>query len=245
VRRHLGTVYISSKVTVGRSDVIEAVLECPQPHGWIRLAAERYSAKIEILDSKILPGGIVEHLFELQVDPGMVNELMTVIEQDRDVIGVDFMKSKGGHVYGSVSSKRCTVCKQVAKSRCFLASLVIGTTGRPQWTVLGGNDSYRDLVAGIEKQGIPYELRLLKELQDSELLTSRQEEVLSIAFASGYFDFPKGTGLKQLAAQTGVKESTLAEILRRGQRKILRDYLERKSRLSHAGTRSGKSLLEE
>ncbi|HYB06756.1 MAG TPA: helix-turn-helix domain-containing protein [Nitrososphaerales archaeon] len=209
--------------------MIEAVLECPQPHGWIRLAAERYGASIEILDSKILPGGIVEHLFELQVDPGSTEDLMKLIEGDRDVIDVDFMKSNAGQVYGSVSSKRCTVCKQVAKSKCFLSSLVIGTQGQPHWTVLGGKDSYKELVDGLEKSKIPYHLRLLKELHEGELLTSRQEEILSIAFESGYFDFPKRIGLKGLALRTGVKESTLAEILRRGQRKIVHDYLERKT----------------
>lgn len=209
--------------------VIEAVLECPQPHRWIRIASEDYGTLIEILDSKVLPGSVVEHLFELQVDPGRAEDLMKTIRADKDVIDVDFMRMKGGHIYGSVSSKRCTVCKQVAKSKCFLSSLVIGTQGQPHWTVLGGNDSYRDLVTGLERSKIPYHLRLLRELQENELLTERQEEILSIAFESGYFDFPKKVGLKGLALRTGVKESTLAEILRRAQRKILRDYLARKS----------------
>jgi len=210
--------------------VIEAVLECPQPHGWIRLAAWEYGALIEILDSKVLPGGVVEHLFELQVEPGRTEDLMKMIRDDKDVMDVDFMQTKGGHVYGSVSSKRCTVCKQVARSKCFLSSLVIGTEGQPHWTILGGNDSYRELVTGLEHSKIPYHLRLLKELQENELLTSRQEEILSIAFENGYFEFPKRVGLKELAARTGVRESTLGEILRRGQRKILRDYLEKKSK---------------
>jgi len=210
--------------------VIEAVLECPQPHGWIRVAAERYGASIEILDSKILPGRVVEHLFELQVTPESMEDVMKMIQSDRDVIDVDFMRSKAGHVYGSVSSKRCTVCKQVAQSKCFLSSLVIGAQGQPHWTVLGGKDSYRELVDGLEKAKIPYHLRLLKELRESELLTSRQEEILSIAYESGYLDFPKRIGLKGLARKTGIRESTLAEIIRRGERKIVREYLERKTR---------------
>jgi predicted DNA binding protein len=211
-------------------DMIEAVLECPQPHSWIRLATDQYSASIEILDSKVLPGGIVEHLFELQVDPSYVEDLMKVIRNDEDVIEVEFLKSKDGHVYGSVSSRRCTVCKEVARSKCFLTSLVIGTQGQPHWTVLGGNESFKGLVSGLEKYKVPYHLRLLKELEESELLTHRQREILSMAYENGYFDFPKKTGLKGLAQRTGVKESTLAEILRRAQKKVLRDYLVRKSK---------------
>ncbi|MDG7006881.1 MAG: helix-turn-helix domain-containing protein [Nitrososphaerota archaeon] len=60
------------------------------------------------------------------------------------------------------------------------------------------------------------------------MLTTRQEQILSIAFEGGYFDFPKGVGLKELASETGIKTSTLAEILRRGQRKILGEYLTRR-----------------
>ena len=212
--------------------MIEAVLECPQPHSWIRLATDKYSASIEILDSKYLPGGVVEHLFELQVDPSRVEDLMKIIRMDKDVIEVEFLKSKDGHVYGSVSSKRCTICKEVARSKCFLASLIIGTQGQPHWTVLGGEESFKGLVAGLVEYKVPYHLRLLKELQESELLTRRQREILSIAYESGYFDFPKKTGLKGLAQRTGVRESTLAEILRRGQKKVLRDYLVRKPQIT-------------
>ena len=211
--------------------MIEAVLECPQPHSWIKLASTAYSAKVEILNSKMLPGGIVEHLFELQVEPSLVEALLKTIKSDKDVIDVDFMRSKGGHVYGAVSSKRCTVCKQIAQSKCFLASLVIGNRGEPQWTVLGGERSFDDLIRGLDRESIPHELRLMKELKESALLTSRQEEILLIALESGYFDFPKKVGLKELASKTGVRESSLAEIIRRGQRKVLHDYMTRKSLL--------------
>ena len=63
------------------------------------------------------------------------------------------------------------------------------------------------------------------------MLTSRQEQIRSIAFETGYLDFPKKVGLKELADQTGIKTSTLAEILRRGQKKVLGEYLARRSLL--------------
>jgi len=65
-------------------------------------------------------------------------------------------------------------------------------------------------------------------LEDSDLLTTRQEQLLTIAFERGYFDFPKKIGLEELASLVGIRASTLAEILRRGQRKILGEYLARR-----------------
>ena len=86
-------------------------------------------------------------------------------------------------------------------------------------------------MAALERKKIPFQVDLRKTLEDSELLTARQEQILTIAFERGYFDFPKKLGLVELAASTGIRTSTLAEILRRGQKKILGEYLARRSLL--------------
>lgn len=211
--------------------MLEAVLRCGQPHRWIDLAVNRYSATVELLDSKILPKDVVQHLFDIQVEPGVAEELLAAIRQDKDVIEMEAMRSKSGHIYGATASRRCTVCKQVAESRCFLESVSVIPNGRAQWTILGNDESFRELLGALERRKIPVEVIQRKNLKDSELLTARQEQILSIAFERGYFEFPKGIGLKELAAQTGVKTSTLSEILRRGQKKILAEYLGRRSLL--------------
>jgi predicted DNA binding protein len=208
--------------------VLEAILECPQPHSWIALASDKYSAKIEILDSKMLANGIVEHLFDIQVRPELADEVLVTIRNDKDVIEMEVMKSNSGHLYGAATSRRCTVCKEVAKSKCFLASVGIGSGNRARWTVLGKADSFGELVESLEKKCIPVEVKSRRTLEDSDLLTTRQEQLLSIAFERGYFDFPKKIGLEELASLVGIRASTLAEILRRGQRKIVGEYLARR-----------------
>lgn len=93
----------------------------------------------------------------------------------------------------------------------------------------GNHDSFRELLTSLEKVGISVELKRKTVLEDRKLLTSRQEQILYIAFERGYFDFPKKVGLEELAHQVGVKPSTLTEILRRGQRKVLEQYFGRRS----------------
>jgi len=211
--------------------VLEAVLKCPQPHRWIQLVTEGYSATVEILDSKMLSEGVTEHLFDIQANPLQTEELLEAIRKDKDVTNVEAVKSKGGHIYGSVSSRRCTVCKTVAKSSCFLASVGISSKEGARWTVLGTGDSFSGLLKTLEKEDVSYEVKERRNLEDADLLTSRQEQILSIASEKGYFDFPKKVGLKELADQTGIKTSTLGEILRRGQKKILGEYLAKRSLL--------------
>ena len=215
--------------------VLEAVLKCPQPHKWIDIVTQGYSATVEILDSKSPAKGITQHLFDIQAAPSQTDELLEAIRKDKDVTDVEAVKSKGGHIYGSVSSRRCTVCKAVAKSSCFLASVGISSKEGARWTVLGSGDSFAGLLKALELGGVKVEVREKRNLEDEDLLTSRQEQILSIAYQMGYFDFPKKKGLKELAEETGIRTSTLGEILRRGQKKVLGEYLARRSLLH--GTR--------
>jgi predicted DNA binding protein len=220
--------------------MLEAILEGPQPHRWMAIAVGGYSATVEILDSKMPTPDTVQHLFDIQVKPDLMDDVVRAMRKDKDLTGLEVIRSKNGHVYGSAASSRCTVCKEVARSKCFLSSVSIVSRNRAHWTILGNDDSFKALVKTLERKKIPYEVRMQKRLEDTDLLTTRQEQILSIAFERGYFDFPKKVGLKGLASETGIKASTLAEILRRGQRKVLGEYLGRRLML-HRDIASGQS----
>ena len=211
--------------------MLEATLQGRQPHRWIETAVSKYSASVQILDSKMPSATTVQHLFDIQVKPSLMDELIDAMRDDGDLTGLEIIKSENGHIYGSAASSRCTVCKEVARSRCFLASVSVSSKESAQWTVLGNDESFKGLVGALDRKRIQYELRLKKKLEDNDLLTTRQEQVLTIAFERGYFDFPKKLKLKELANDTGIRTSTLAEILRRGQKKILGEYLSRRSLL--------------
>ena len=211
--------------------MLEAVIRCPQPHRWIDLAVDRYSATVEILDSKMSSKATMKHLFDIQAKPGFTNDLVSAIKKDKDILDLEVITSGSGQVYGVVTSARCTVCREVARSNCFLASVSVAPKDHAKWTILGSGDSFRELTGALDRHKIPFEVALSRTLEDKELLTARQEQILTIAFERGYFEFPKKLGLSELASQTGVKTSTLAEILRRGQKKILREYLARRSLL--------------
>ncbi|MDK2876499.1 MAG: hypothetical protein PWQ22_909, partial [Archaeoglobaceae archaeon] len=55
-------------------------------------------------------------------------------------------------------------------------------------------------------------------------ITFREEEVLRFALEKGYFDFPKKIRLEEIAEHFGIAGSTVSEILRRAQKKILEKY---------------------
>jgi predicted DNA binding protein len=61
-------------------------------------------------------------------------------------------------------------------------------------------------------------------LSSKQRLTSKQEKVLKSALELGYFDYPKRVTTQELSEQLGVAASTLNEILRRAERRVLKGY---------------------
>ena len=94
-----------------------------------------------------------------------------------------------------------------------------------QWTLLVSEKApLQQLIVNLEKVGADPKLVSLTEIGDKDALTARQEQITKMAFEKGYFDFPRKIGLRQLAKIFGISTSTLSEILRKGQRRIMTRY---------------------
>ncbi|MEM2070066.1 MAG: helix-turn-helix domain-containing protein [Archaeoglobaceae archaeon] len=57
-------------------------------------------------------------------------------------------------------------------------------------------------------------------------MTFKEEEILKIALEKGFFEYPRKIKLEELAKQLEIAPSTLSEILRRAQKKMLKRLLE-------------------
>jgi len=57
--------------------------------------------------------------------------------------------------------------------------------------------------------------------QPRPALTGRQKEIMATAVSHGYFQFPRKINLTELSELVGVRPSTLSEILRGAERRIM------------------------
>jgi predicted DNA binding protein len=67
-----------------------------------------------------------------------------------------------------------------------------------------------------------------------QLLSSRQAEVIELALASGYFDWPRKVEAQDLASELDIAHSTFLEHLRKAEKKLLIDALEQKTQSATA-----------
>jgi predicted DNA binding protein len=78
----------------------------------------------------------------------------------------------------------------------------------------------------LDSSGLSYELlSLVGHEENDDLLTDRQREVLAAAVQQGYFEVPRSCTLAEVADGLGIDKSTASTVLRRGQGRLVRQYL--------------------
>lgn len=79
----------------------------------------------------------------------------------------------------------------------------------------------------LEASPLSYELESLhRSAPSNDVLTTRQRDVLETAVRRGYFKVPRECTLADLAADLAVDKSTVSTVLRRGEQRILTQFLD-------------------
>ncbi|MCZ2809484.1 MAG: helix-turn-helix domain-containing protein, partial [Candidatus Bathyarchaeota archaeon] len=112
------------------------------------------------------------------------------------------------------------------KSKAFMVFPVDIQKGRMKWLLItDDNRTIGKIYDKLAEEGYDIQIERVTAFGGKRILTDRQEEIISTAFSSGYFDYPKKTGSSKLANKLGISVSTLSEIMRAAQRRILAEYL--------------------
>jgi predicted DNA binding protein len=83
------------------------------------------------------------------------------------------------------------------------------------------NSDFRRILSGLGREGIQARIEDVAPMDHKATLTGRQKEIIATAVVQGYFEFPRRTSLTVLSRLVGVKPSTLSEILRSAERRIM------------------------
>ncbi|MBI0582686.1 MAG: helix-turn-helix domain-containing protein [Methanomassiliicoccus sp.] len=204
---------------------MEAVVSLELPDNWITDVVEMYPSVIKIIDSKAMKEE-VRDLVQIEVENE--EDLPKVIEQVRNnpnIFNVDISAIDRGKALAVFSTNQCMACRLLAGTECFLTHSTTTKNGRLNWTMLVTQKSaLQELIDNLSKINARPKLVKLTEISDTDELTMRQEQITRMAFERGYFDFPRRIGLRELAKMFGISTSTLSEILRKGQRRIMTRY---------------------
>ncbi|MCL7415103.1 MAG: helix-turn-helix domain-containing protein [ANME-2 cluster archaeon] len=205
----------------------ETVLRITMPDNWVKDVSKKYSANIKFIECMPYGESGGRGLIEIEGDEDVIHSITADIKAHPDVKKVDISGYKSGGVYGSVVTNKCSACRALATSDCFLISAHCLGDGRVEWRLItGGEGSLQHLRKCLEERGCEVELENSSVLTKKNILTSRQEEIVRIALTKGYYDYPKKTTIKELATMFNASPSTIGEIVQRGEKKIMKEHFQ-------------------
>ncbi len=203
--------------------MLEAVISVRIPD-FVGDISKRHDAMIKILGCVPFSKTGAKSLLEIRAKEEKIPGVMRDFKASHGFIDVDLAQTGKDKMLATVSTTKCAICSTMAGSGCFLVSAT-AKNDQLHWTVLASkNDQIKALIARMKDNGMNATLQSISDISSREELTKRQEDILKIALEKGYFDYPKRTSIRELARVFGISISTLSEILRSGQKKVMASY---------------------
>ena len=207
--------------------MIEAVLRVSLPCSWITELTAHDGVLVDIVEQKPVRSGGLHTLAE--IDPGEAdpNAVVARLRANPYVTDLETIVPLKGRILAAMQVRECHACSVLATSECFLKAATAVEGRGLAWRVVAPNRAaVESLVHTLRRRGLEIELASIKAARRGGSLTERQDRVLGLAYTLGYFEFPKRINLTDLAKKLGVAKSTLSEILRTGEEKILHVYFQ-------------------
>jgi hypothetical protein len=99
--------------------------------------------------------------------------------------------------------------------------------GSAIWELTAPSDRLSELGSQLREFGITFELEYIRDdIEQAQLLTDSQQQVLEAAIDCGYYDTPRTCSLTELSKEVGRAKSTVSETLHRAEGKIIKAFLD-------------------
>ncbi len=198
-------------------------VQAPNP---LQEVAKKDSAEISVADCRELNGRHAMLLLDVSASHGEIGRVVTDLRTLPNFEKIYSTESGDEESLCIAVIQRPAFCQTAMESGVLCLRCPFNSkTEELTWDILLKDPSnLRGFLEKLERQGIHTHMRSISEIRRESVLTPRQREVLGKAISLGYFEFPRKIDLTQLAQALGIKASTLSEILRSAQRKILVRY---------------------
>jgi hypothetical protein len=190
-------------------------------------AARENGAKLNIVDCKSFNKTGMSLLLEIRGSEQEVRSAATAIRHLEGVRQVVEGEGPGDAVPLLVVMDRPAICRASNDVAIVCLDCPLNSEVQPSsWRFIARkNSDFRQVLSKLSKEGIETRIEDVAPLERKATLTERQKEIMATAVAQGYFEFPRKISLTGLSEQVGVKPSTLSEILRSAERRIMANAL--------------------
>ena len=207
----------------------EIVLQLKAPQTWLSEITSKHPSTIRILDCKPSEAKDgVRQLVEVSADQSELDKIVDDVKASPLVKEAYLVQTKRERMLGSLLTESA-ICGTVMRTEAFCRSCLFHSKANPdgtvEWTLaFNKREALTELLDQMKKEQVEVKILKLSSVADVENLTSHQKSLVETALEEGFFDYPRGITLRDLAKKMGVSASTASEVLRRAERKIIASY---------------------
>lgn len=192
--------------------------------------SEKYSCQLSMVDCQSFNDHAMSLLIEVEGE--RAKEMIAQLRQSPGIRRVFAAKGDSRKTLVMIVQDSTPYCISAHDSGAFCVTCPFktentggGSEGR--WKLLMNDaEALKNVGDSLAERGISITVKDVSHAFHDELLTDRQREIMGIAYRSGYFEFPRKNDLTEIAADLAIRPSTLSEILRRAEAKIVKHYME-------------------
>jgi hypothetical protein len=215
--------YIPSNDPNGFGSMLRQVALEVRSENKLQDAARAAGTKISITDCKPFNEKGMTLLLEVKGEPYPVRETVSAIRRLEGVRQVLEGEDGGDTLTLLVVMDRPGICRASSDSAIICLDCPLNAEVQPaSWRfIVRRTSDLRQILSRLGKEGVETRIEDVSPLNQRAALTGRQKEIVATAVAKGYFEFPRKISLTGLSQLVGVKPSTLSEILRSAERRIM------------------------
>jgi hypothetical protein len=186
-------------------------------------AAREFGTKIKVVDCKQFNKKGMTLLLEMKGNPEAVKKTVSAIRRLEGVRQALEGDDGGDAVPLLLVLDRPSLCRASNDSAIICLDCPLNAEVQPaSWRfIVRRTTDLRQILTRLSHDGIATRIEDVSPLDQKATLTGRQKEIIATAVARGYFEFPRKISLTNLSLLVGVKPSTLSEILRSAERRIM------------------------
>jgi predicted DNA binding protein len=186
-------------------------------------AAREFGTKINVVDCKPFNKKGMTLLLEMKGEPEAVRKTVSAIRRQEGVRQALEGDDGGETLPLLLVLDRPSVCRASSDSAIICLDCPLNAEGQPaSWRfIVRRTNDLRQILSKLSQDGVETRIEDVSPLDQKTTLTGRQKEIIATAVAQGYFEFPRKISLTNLSQLVGVKPSTLSEILRSAERRIM------------------------
>lgn len=189
----------------------------------LQIAAKEHDVKLSKVDCKPFNSNGMALLYELRGETEKIHAAIAAIRQSDGVKQAIEGEDSGDTVPLLVVLERPVFCRASDEFAIMCLECPLNSDGQPaSWRFIARKASdLRQVLKSLDREGIRTRIEDISPLEPRPTLTQRQKEIMMTAVSKGYFEFPRRINLTELSKLVGVKPSTLSEILRGAERRIM------------------------